>query len=150
VANASVWVWEFYQASTWQSTDVTYAAGSSLEPGFTNAMDTVLAQAAGGGTWADPGTPRVVITWPLPCATLSGTIEMYAVASASAPVQKVEFTIDGAPVGTSTAPPYHVPFTVAATGNHRLGATAFTATSQASTSVPVVLQRPNGACVVPG
>jgi Bacterial Ig domain len=149
VAYASVWVWEFYQATPWQSTNVTYAPGSSLEPGFTDALNSILARAAGSSTWSDDGRPRVVLTSPLPCATVSGSIELYAVASALRPIAKVEFSVDGNVVGTATAAPYHVPYAVAARGFHRIQATAFSGNQEATASEPVVFQSYTGHCTVP-
>ncbi len=149
VAFASVWVWEFYQVSPWQSSNLTFGKDSSLEPGFTGAINGVLANAAGPATFADPGTPRVVITAPLACATISGATRLYAAASASTPVQRVTFTVDGLTVGSSSATPYSVPFTVMTRGVHRIGATAYAGSHKASTAINVLFQSGGGCTVVP-
>jgi hypothetical protein len=148
VAYSSVWVWEFYQNSTWQSTDVSFKAGSSLEPGFTDALDAALLAAAGTGAWHDPGNPRVVITSPLPCATVGGTIDIYAVASASQPITKMQLTVDGNFVGYGTAPPFHVSYQITGTGQHRIGASGAASGIRTSATETVVFGSSPHACVV--
>jgi hypothetical protein len=151
VAYASVWVWEFYQQSTWQSADLTSTPPMSLEPGFSNAIDALLAQAAGGqGALASPAV-RVVLTTPLPCAALAGPVDLYATASASGPnpVERVVFAVDGEVVGTATTVPFHVAYTPTAPGPHRITATAYAGAARARTAAPVLFGPTDAACIVP-
>jgi len=54
VAYGAVWVWEFYQQSTWQSADITSAPPMSLEPGFSDAIDAVLEAWHNAGEHLEP------------------------------------------------------------------------------------------------
>ena len=151
VAYAAVWVWEFYQANTYQNTDITFAANSTYEPGFTDSFNATFQQAAGTPTFTDRGTPRVVLTSPLPCTKLpAGTVALYASASANAPVQKVTFSVDGQTAGTATAPPYHVYYKVSGTGLHTVTATAFTSSKSAASTSQVVFQSSQRTCKAGG
>jgi hypothetical protein len=151
VAYAAVWVWEFYQVNTYQNTDITFAANSTYEPGFTDSINATFQQAAGTATFTDRGTPRVVLTSPLPCATLpAGLVKLYAAASANAPVQKVTFSVDGQNIGTATAAPFQVPYTVTGTGIHSITATAYAGSRAAASTVNVVFQSTRRTCVAGG
>ena len=91
---AAIWVWEFYQISTYQP------AKFNVEPGSSGETIALLRQAEtrlGQMPPPDPDTPpRVVLTWPLPCATVDRPLDLAAVASDGAkPVQRVEFLVDG-------------------------------------------------------
>jgi hypothetical protein len=105
---AAIWAWEFYQTSTRQ------AAKFNVEPGFS---DDIIARMREAETRLgqmppepDPAMPpRVVLTWPLPCATVEPPLDLAAVASDGAkPVQRIEFLLDGQPVATAATPPYTV------------------------------------------
>lgn len=146
VAYAAVWVWEFYQGSTWQPS---VGDGPTLEPGVTDALNATLAQAALPPSWADPGAPRVVITAPPPCARLSGTVELRAVASASQPITRMAFLVDDVVVGLATQRPFHVPYVVTGAGLHRIGATAAASGIRVTVSQPAVFASPLTACEVP-
>jgi hypothetical protein len=107
---AAVWAWEFYQKSTTERV----AGGMDLEPGFTDELIGLLIETErrlGAAPPPPSPAPRVVLTWPLPCAELAGPTELTAVASqgARAP-ERVEFLVDGAVLGTAAAPPYKVRF----------------------------------------
>jgi hypothetical protein len=103
---AAIWVWEFYQISTYQP------AKFNVEPGFSDDIITLLRQAETRlgqmPPQPDPAVPpRVVLTWPLPCATVERPIDLMAVASVGAkPVRRVEFLLDGQPIATAATPPY--------------------------------------------
>ena len=103
---AAIWVWEFYQTTTYQ------AAKFNVEPGFSDDIIALLreAEARLGQMPPQPDPtlpPRVVLTWPLPCATVDRPLDLAAVASDGAkPVQRVEFLLDGQPVATAATPPY--------------------------------------------
>jgi len=138
VAYASVWVWEFYQQATYLSASITSAPPMSLEPGFSDAIDTMLAQAAGGQGRVAPPAVRVVLTTPLPCAAVRGTLPLYATASASGPfrVSRVAFSVDGQPVGTATGVPFRAAAALAA-GPHVVRATAFAGAAAATTQIVI-------------
>ena len=103
---AAIWVWEFYQTTTYQ------AAKFNVEPGFSDDIIAVLREAETRlgqmPPQPEPATPpRVVLTWPLPCATVDRPLDLAAVASDGAkPVQRVEFLLNGQPVATAATPPY--------------------------------------------
>jgi hypothetical protein len=149
VAYASVWVWEFYQQSTWQSADITSAPATSLEPGFSDAIDAALARATGGANWADPGTPRLVLTAPAPCAAVNGPTELYAVASAAAPITHVTFSVDGREVGSTSMVPYHVPATFAGTGVHTITVAGYAPATIGWASEAVVVAPSTSPCALP-
>ena len=151
VAYASVWVWEFYQQSTWQSADLTATPPISLEPGFTDAIDMLLMRAAGGqGKQALPSV-RVVLTTPLPCTALTGPADLYATASASGPTSasRVLFAVDGVPIGLATEVPFHTTYTPAGQGRHRISATAYAGAASGSSIAPVVSGAAATPCGVP-
>jgi hypothetical protein len=103
---AAIWVWEFYQTTTYQ------AAKFNVEPGFSDDIIALLRQAETRlgqmPPQPDPATPpRVVLTWPLPCATVDRPLDLAAVASDGAkPAQRVEFLLDGQPIAAAATPPY--------------------------------------------
>jgi Big-like domain-containing protein/cellulase (glycosyl hydrolase family 5) len=103
---AAIWVWEFYQTSTYESFN-TEAAVFSVEPGF---RDDVIALLRRSPLTPDSSPrPRVVLTWPLPCSHISQPVQLAAVASdGDRPVSDVEFQVDGTSIGTVTTPPYRV------------------------------------------
>ncbi len=105
---AAIWVWEFYQASTHQSPDLE-GRDYRIEPGHGEQSMAMLRSAL---TAPPVGPePRVVLTWPLPCATVNQPIDLYAVASVGAKLpSKVEFLVDGQSVGVVTSPPYQLRF----------------------------------------
>jgi hypothetical protein len=151
VAYASIWVWEFYQQSTWQSANLTSPPPMSLEPGFTDAIDALLMHAAGGAGKQMPPAVRLVLTAPWPCATLAGPVDLYAVASATGPrpVGQVLFAVDGVPVGIATEVPFHVAYTPAGEGRHVVSATAYAGTASATAKAQVLVGATSTACRVP-
>jgi hypothetical protein len=71
--------------------------------------------------------PAVVLTSPPAGSSVSGTVALDATATGSAPIAKVQFLLDGEPLGAPvTAPPYAFNWTVGATapGTHYLSAQA--------------------------
>jgi hypothetical protein len=151
VAYGAVWVWEFYQQSTWQSADITSAPPMSLEPGFSDAIDAVLERVAGGpGSTAAPSV-RVVLTSPWPCAAVGETVDLYAAASASGArqVDRVVFAIDGKAVGAATEAPFHVSATPPSAGLHRVDATAIAGNASAAVFAPVLVGATSAKCQVP-
>lgn len=113
VSFASIWTWEFYQDNT-HLTRNTPPSMSSVEPGFTDDVIQLLGQAEvrqGQRGISKAGTPRVILTWPLPCTKVSSSVDVYAVASDGAyPVSRVDFSADGKYLGSVLTPPYKVSF----------------------------------------
>ncbi len=112
---ASVWIWEFYQFDTRHSFS-TPASASSLEPGSTDAAIAGLQISPAVGRVQsqrpDAMSPRVVLTWPLPCSRIDKKVELFAVASGEAgdPVDHVDFYAGPNILGTSHSPPYRFSF----------------------------------------
>jgi len=102
---AAVWVWEFYQRSTFSVAEGT-ATNASVEPGLHDGFLSLLKRPGEAAA-----APRVVLTWPLPCARIDRPVMLAAVASEGAGVPaSVAFLVDGGLVGEATAPPYRVMF----------------------------------------
>jgi hypothetical protein len=107
---AAIWAWEFYQISTYQP------APFNVEPGLSDDIIALLREAQRQlgqmPPQPDPAMPpRVVLTWPLPCAAVERPLDLMAVASDGAnAAQRVEFLIDGQPIATAATPPYTAHF----------------------------------------
>lgn len=146
---AAVWIWEFYQFSTTRSFD-TPASRTSLEPGHGDDVIALLRQPLAA---TNPSSlPRVVLTWPLPCARLDQPLTLSAVASdGDKAANRVEFYIDGTAVGRSSVPPYTAQFDPRAFGSKEveIKAVATGRNGAASDTSPVLLNGANTACVVP-
>jgi hypothetical protein len=112
---AAPWVWEFYQTSTYQTYD-TDATRTDLEPGYSDDVIALLEKAEAELGHAPPPTdpnaaPRVVLTWPLPCALVDKPVDLVAIASDGAHgVKSVEFLLDGKLLATVAKPPYTAHF----------------------------------------
>ena len=112
---AAIWVWEFYQTSTYQTRN-TDPTKYSVEPGYSEDLIQLLIQTERRVGQRLPETsvaapPRVVLTWPLPCALISGPVNLAAVASDGIKaVRQVEFFINGKMLAAVGAPPYFLPF----------------------------------------
>ena len=118
VEYAAIWVWEFYQSSTF-----TPAAGFHVEPGYSDDVISLLMETenrlGGSPTAGEASAPRVVLTWPLPCANINKPIELAAVASDGAkPVRHVDFLIDGQSLASVSTLPYRIPFDPAGRGSY--------------------------------
>jgi hypothetical protein len=141
---ATVWTWEWYQFDPY-----TRAAEPNYEPGFTDAADSFFRQLTGA---AAPSTNlRLVLSWPQPCDTIgSWDATAYALASGTAGVDSVTFSLNGSVIGTVTAPPFQVSLpTSLAAGTYTLTATASSGTLTASYSTTFGYgQAPTG-CVTP-
>jgi hypothetical protein len=134
VQYTAIWAWEYYQNST-----VKMVAGN-VEPGFS---DDVIALLVGFERASNPksaisrsnGLPRVVLTWPLPCAVIDRPIDLTAVASDGwHRVRSVEFLVDRKPVGVVSVPPYVMHFDPSGLGARtaRIEARAFTASGSSA------------------
>jgi Bacterial Ig domain/Cellulase (glycosyl hydrolase family 5) len=147
---AAIWVWEFYQTSTFESFN-TEAAVFSIEPGF---RDDVIALLRRSPLTPDSSPrPRVVLTWPLPCSHISQPVQIAAVASdGDRPVSDVEFQVDGTSIGTVTTPPYRLTWDSAGKPAHtahlKVIARAAQSNSTATDSGDVLLNGESEACKV--
>lgn len=110
---SAMWTWEFYQQNPYSTYD-SAADSFSLEPGYTDYMIERLKQTNSDlGNLAippqgdDKNPPNVVLTWPLECAQLKETQNLYAVASDDrGKVKRVAFWLDGKKMGEAISPPY--------------------------------------------
>jgi hypothetical protein len=103
------------------------------EPGLNNS-----AVAAATFT-VDNTSPIVSVTAPASGQIVAAGISLTANATDNSAVGSVQFTVDGAPVGTVTSPPYAVPLetTTLTNGSHQVTATATDIVGNAATSAPV-------------
>jgi hypothetical protein len=135
VPYSAVWAWQFYQTSPYETRN-SEATASSIEPGAGNRLIGQIQQAnavPGGSTVHPVGierdrqVPRVILTWPLPCAVLQPRQLLHAVASDNdGVVSGVEFLIDGRSVAIDVQYPYRVILDVSTLkdGEHTLTARA--------------------------
>jgi hypothetical protein len=118
---AAIWVWEFYQTSTYQTRN-TEPTRYDVEPGYSDDVIALLMQVERRlghplPPKAPDKPPRVVLTWPLPCAAVDRPLEVAAVASDGATaVKSVEFLVDGKALGEVSKPPYKAHFDPAGQG----------------------------------
>ena len=133
----------------------TEATQFSVEPGYSDDLIRLFEateRAIGGGPPPhDPAAaPRVVLTRPFACARIDRPLDLAAVASdGDRGVARVEFSLDGTPLGTVTRPPYAIRFDPAEKGDRMatLEARAVTDSGVAATAAaPVRLNRAVGAC----
>ena len=122
VSYAAIWVWEYYQSATYRTHD-TPPSLSSLEPGYSDDLIALMREterALGGGAVPQSAqgiSPRVVLTWPLPCAVVDRPVDIAAVASDGAKgVKSVEFFADGKFLAVVTSPPFVAHFNPAGLG----------------------------------
>jgi len=151
---AAIWVWEFYQTSTYRTYD-TDATSTNVEPGYSDDIIGLLekTQRAMGHPPAphDPASaPRVVLTWPLPCANVDKPTDIVAVASDGArAVETVEFFVNGERLGTVSRPPYTVSLDPKAISDPtaRIEARAVAKSGAlAESKIAVTLKGANGTC----
>lgn len=149
---SAVWVWEFYQGSTYVGDDKRHTR-YSLEPGMTDSLIDRIGQANKRlGNVGKPGKvpdnlpPQVILTWPLECANLGGRQRIYAVASDdSGKVSRVEFWLDDIQLATDDSPPFQTALKMDGieAGDHVLRARAFDLTgNQAEYSTRVTFVQP--------
>src|SRR6476661_589333 len=83
----------------------------------------------------DTTRPTAASTSPANGATVAGTVPITVDTADNAAVTKVEFVVDGAPVGTDTAAPWSQDWTVpTAPGPHTITVTAYDAADNAATA----------------
>jgi hypothetical protein len=81
----------------------------------------------------DTSRPTAAITSPANGAAVAGTVPITVDAADNAAVTKVEFVVDGAPIGTDTAAPWSQDWTVpTAPGPHTITVTAYDAADNAA------------------
>ena len=143
---AAVWIWEFYQRSTFETED-TDASRFSLEPGYRDSLIALLREPK---ALVEAAEPRIVLTWPLPCARLDKPVEINATASDGAvPVESVAFSVDGKLIGTVTAPPYRVtwdPASAAPQVAHVAAVARATSGTTSTDGADVLVDGAGGAC----
>jgi hypothetical protein len=102
---------------------------------------TVLEQTHPG----EAAPPAVTLTAPPAGSTASGKVTLSATASGAAPIAKVQFLLDGEPLGAAvTSPPYTYTWTVGSTtpGTHYLSAQATDANGLLGTAAAVPVNVP--------
>jgi hypothetical protein len=154
---AAIWVWEFYQTSTYQTRN-TEATRDEVEPGYSDGVIALLMQTEQRLGHVPPpkdpaAPPRVVLTWPLPCAAVDRPLDVAAVASDGATaVKSVEFLVDGKALAAVSAPPYKTHFDPAGQGA-RTADIAARAVSRSGTAAEfhsaVRLNDAPGPCAIP-
>jgi Big-like domain-containing protein len=119
---AAIWVWEFYQTSTYETRN-TEPTRFEIEPSDSAdviAMLTSTAEAVGGARPPKPPRPEVVLTWPLPCAQIDRPIALHAVASdGGRAATRVDFLIDGNIYNGATRAPYETLFNPSGLGSRQ-------------------------------
>jgi chitodextrinase len=101
--------------------------------------------ANGGGSTGDSTPPAVSILAPLNGITVSGSVTVSATATDNVGATKVEFSVDGSLLATSTSAPYGFAWdaSTASAGSHTITATAYDAAGNSSTtSVTVSVAAP--------
>jgi hypothetical protein len=139
---AAVWIWEFYQKSIFETKD-TDASRFSLEPGYSDSLIALLRRPQ---TPEEAATPRIVLTWPLPCARIDKPVAIEATASDGAiPVESVAFFVDGKPLGAVFTPPYRMTWNPAGAAPHLARLSAVARAKRGTTSTDAVETLVNGA-----
>lgn len=138
---AALWGLEFYPRKPYYEQLGRQELGS-VEFGYTDYiikrfMETAAAMGQGETTRADHdrSPPRIVLTWPLRCASINKTQLVYAMASDdSLKVDRVEFWLDQKELATVGVPPYRYMFDPRqiVPGLHAIQAKAFDAAGNAS------------------
>jgi hypothetical protein len=86
-------------------------------------------------------TPEVNLTHPSANQSVKGGVTVTASAWGDLPITRVDLSVDGAPLGSSSHFPFQVTWNTAASGNgpHTLLATAFDSSGQSAGSAPVTV-----------
>jgi Bacterial Ig domain/Cellulase (glycosyl hydrolase family 5) len=158
---ASPWAFEFYQFATYLSANYQSEDPTSLEPGVTDAILQTYsmvatkpyaqfeAQALSAST-NSRSVPQVVLTWPWACASASGSVTAYAVASSPGGIARVDFAVDGVRVTSSSQAPFSANIALTSAGTVTISATAYSASGlSASYSTQVVANGSTASCQAP-
>src|SRR5690242_143453 len=123
-------------AAAWRSeqstTDSTFCANTFATTPYSEGPSSVgdPRKACSG---IDTTRPTAAITSPANGAAVAGTVPITVDAADNAAVTKVEFVVDGAPIGTDTAAPWSQDWTVpTAPGPHTITVTAYDAADNAA------------------
>jgi subtilisin family serine protease len=115
--------------------------GFDIEYGWgrVNALNAVMAAAAGGGGMPDLTPPTVTVTAPAEGANLSGDVAVSADASDDVSVTEVRFYVDGQHLATDATAPYSALWDTTATGDgpHAVLAEAYDEAGNRGVSTPV-------------
>jgi hypothetical protein len=137
-------------AATWSTAAVANGGHSLLAKAY-DAAGNVGTSAAVSVTVSNSGPPdttppTVSLTSPASGATLSGAVSITASATDNVGVARVEFYVDGALLGTSTAAPYSASWSTTSATNaaHTLLAKAWDAAGNVGTSQAVTVTVSNG------
>lgn len=129
--------------------DAGTTGGTPLDSGTTTGPDprdagSTTQPPAGDGGQTTPSDLEIVLVRPTPNQTLASTIEVVAEV-AGGDATRVDFTVDGATVGSATARPYQFSLdtTAYADGAHTIGAIAFDANGGSTTATPVAVEFDN-------
>ncbi len=143
---ASVWAFEFYQFAPYQ-----FAAGYNLDPEFTPGVDAFLQQQIGTAPPAPAGPQRVMINWPVPCSSFDPgqPIDVYALASGPGGIGNVQFLVDGTPITSVTAPPYHATIVVPKAEVAQIRAVASGPGQPAVSTIQVAVGVSPAGCAIP-
>ena len=112
---ASVWVWEVDHNSGYQPATAK-AARRNIDPSVSGPLIDLLMSSEreiGRSPMASttPALPHVVLTWPVPCDSVNGPVDLWSVASDHAhAVKSVQFLVDGKPLAIVSAAPYSTHF----------------------------------------
>lgn len=129
----------------WNSRTVANGAHAVTARATESASLTSTTAATGITTNNDFTPPQVSVTNPVAAAALRGVINLTANASDAAGVTQVDFFVDGALVGSSSAAPYSFAWNSAgaSNGNHTVVARAIDAFANAADSQPVTFSVDN-------
>ena len=135
-----------------QARTATEQVAQDLYPGATRtAISLAWATVGVGSAPTDTSPPVVHVTSPMNGTSVQAGFEVDATATDDQGVLRVDFSVDGAVVGSATTAPYT--FTTAAAlapGSHMIAATAYDAVNHASDSVTITIIDPTcgGTCTV--
>jgi hypothetical protein len=150
VPYAALWVWQFYQTSTYRSFDHqnTYF---NIEPGYSDRLLRRIAALngtapAGDRKAKDDVAPTVIITWPLECARVQDSFTVHVAASDDSGVPpRVELSQGERRLPAGDRPPYDIAIDQTAPGEQDLVAVAEDNSGNRAEWRSVVVVGPSGA-----
>lgn len=129
VPYAALWVWQFYQTSTYRSFDH-HNTYFNIEPGYSDRLirriATLNGTAPGGGPKTlDDLAPIVIVTWPLECAQVGPGFTVHIAASDDSGVSpRVTLQQGGRDLAVGHGPPYALAVSGLASGEQTVVASA--------------------------
>jgi uncharacterized protein (TIGR03382 family) len=135
-----------------QARTATEQVAQELYPGCTKlAVAKAWAAVGIGAVPTDAAPPTTEITAPADGATVEAGFEVQVNATDDLCVAKVELSIDGAVVATSSAPPYTFPTDMGlAPGTHTIQVTTYDSAGQSTDSATVTVPDAGGCCSTGG